>query len=123
MYRIPLAACVGLLLAGCGKPAPAVQCPVPADVAPASIGAAYVEGLTATLAGPDRENSIAAAIAEMHARDPSIDADTLTDILVAADCPNALARPDRDINAVRDQTNAFRTQVEQVLGKPATQPN
>ena len=123
MNWIPLAGCAALLLTGCGKPAPAVQCPIPADVAPASIGAAYVQGLTARLAGPDRENSIALAIAEMHTRDPSIDADTITDILIAADCPNTLARPDHDINAVRDQTNAFRTEVEQVLGKPATQRN
>ena len=121
MQWILLATCAALPLCGCGKPAQVVQCPDLAAVTPASIDPALVGGLTARLAGPDRENTITEAVAEIHARDRSLDADAITDILIAADCPNDLARPDHDIAAVRDRTAAFRAEVDQILGNTGTQ--
>lgn len=116
MKTIMVALCLGLVLAGCANEAPAVECPVPADVAPASIGgAAYVTGLTARLAGDDRENSITEAIGEIRSKAPELGSAAIVDILIAADCPNAVAMPDRSETAVRARIAAFRAQVEQLL--------
>ncbi len=73
-------------------------------------------GLTGRLAGPDRANTVTEAIAEMHRRDPTIDADGLTNILITADCPNALAKPRHDGDDDRARIAAFRAQVEYMLG-------
>jgi hypothetical protein len=104
------------LLAGCARAGPPAQCPDLAATVPPSIGAPFVTGLGSRLAGPDRENVIAGAIAEIRRRDPSIGTDGIVDILIAADCPNVLARPEQDINADRDRIAAFRAQVEQGPG-------
>ncbi len=121
MNRILMAAGLTLLLCGCGRRDDGVQCPDVAAVAPASIGVPFVANLTGQYAGPDRETSILEAITQIHQRDPSLDADTITNILIAADCPNALKRPDHDISAVRDSDGAFRAQVDQILGNTADQ--
>ncbi len=72
--------------------------------------------LTTRLAGPDRANSITEAITEIRRRDPAIDADGLTNILIVADCPNALAKPAHDNADDRTRIAAFRAQVEFLLG-------
>lgn len=59
-----------LMLGGCESKVPPT-CPDPAAITPPSIDSEYVTNLTARLAGPDRENSITEAIAEIHTRDPS----------------------------------------------------
>ena len=106
-----------LLLGACGQSSTKITCPDPATVAPPSIGgAAYVSELTGRLAGPDRENSITEALAEIRRRDPSLDSTAVTNILVAADCPNAVAKPDHDAQAVRARIAAFRAQVDQLQG-------
>lgn len=106
-----------LLLAGCGQARTAVQCPDPAEVAPPSIGgASYVAGLTMRLAGPDRENSISEAIAAMRRADAALDASEITDILIAADCPNVALLPGGSEDAARARIAAFRAQVDALLG-------
>ena len=105
-----------LLLGGCGQAASQLTCPDPAGIAPPSIGTAFIADLTGRLAGPDRENSIVEAIAEIHRHDPSLGSATVTNILIAADCPNALARPDRGAAADRARIAGFRAQVDQLLG-------
>lgn len=106
-----------LLLAGCAQPAAPLTCPDPAAVAPPAIGTPYIHDLTARLAGPDRENSIALAIAEIHARAPVLDSMAVTDILIAADCPNSLAQPDDSDANDRARIAAFRAQVDQIIGQ------
>jgi hypothetical protein len=106
-----------LLIAGCGEAQTAAQCPDSVDVAPPSIGgASFVTGLTMRLAGPDRENSISEAIAAMRRADPALDASEITDILIAADCPNVAAQPGGSENADRARIAAFRAQVVELLG-------
>ncbi len=105
-----------VILSACSKATQPVQCPDPTTVVPASVGVSYVAGLTSRLAGPDRANTISEAIAEIHARDPSIDADGLTNILIAADCPNVAAKPGHSGEVDRDQITNFRAQVDQLLG-------
>ncbi len=83
--------------------------------APPAIGAGYLGGLTGRLAGGDRANSIYEAVFEIHRRVPSIDADGLTNILIAADCPNVRANPALDDAAIRDRIATFRAQVGQAL--------
>ena len=117
MTVAPKVALVALLLLGaCGQSSKQLTCPDPSSVAPPSIGAAFVNNLTTRLAGPDRENSITEAIGEIHRRDPSLDATAVTNILVAADCPNVMAQPDHDANADRARIAVFRAQVDQLLG-------
>jgi hypothetical protein len=112
---IPL--CLAILLAGCGDVTARVQCPDLSSVAPASIGgAAYVRGLSERLAGPDRENTVTEAVAEIERRGPRLGSDAITNILIAADCPNAAARPNRSEAADRARTAEFRAQVQQILG-------
>lgn len=106
-----------LLLAACGK-SPVPACPDPASVAPPTIGAAFVTNLTTRLALGDRENTIAEAITALRKRDPSLDSTTITDILIAADCPNALAKSDNEPDADRARIAAFRAQVAQLLTGP-----
>ncbi len=118
MTRMIAAAGLALLLGGCVQSAAPVQCPDPAAVAPASIGgAAFVAGLSGRLAGPDRENSITEAIGAIHQRDPSLGADRITDILIAADCPVAASRPDNGAAADRARIAGFRAQVDQLLDR------
>jgi hypothetical protein len=112
-----LAAISLTLLAGCAARAPALQCGDPGAVAPANVGgAAFVNDLTGRLAGPDRENVIEEAIATIHQREPGLSIDAITDILIAADCPNALSKPYHDANADRARIAAFRAQVDQIIG-------
>lgn len=106
-----------LVLAGCTNNAPAAVCPAPADVAPASVGGpAYVADLTQRLASGDRENSITEAIGEIRSKAPELDPTAITDILIAADCPNAAALPDQSEAAVNARIATLRAQVEQILG-------
>ncbi len=110
MRILPL--CVLLLAGGCATaPKAQVQCPAFADVAPPAIGSDYLEGLSQRLAGPDRANTVATAVADMRTRAPTLTADQMTDILIAADCPNAIARPNHDLAADRARIAAFRAQV------------
>jgi hypothetical protein len=111
------AGCAALSLGGCAGDAPAMQCPDPAAVAPPSIGTSFITGLSARLAGPDRENTIAEAIAEMHRRNPKLGSSVITDVLIAADCPVAAAQPDHDEAADRARIAGFRAQVDQLLGE------
>lgn len=106
-----------LFLSACGK-SPVPACPDPASVTPPTIGTAFVTNLTARLALGDRENTISEAITAIRQRDPSLDATTITDILVAADCPNALAKSDNEPDADRARIAAFRAQVDQLLKGP-----
>lgn len=115
-----LLAGAALSLSSCGQSAQALQCPDPASVVPPRIGAAYVAGLTARLAGPDRANSITGAISEMRRLDPAIGADGLTNILIVADCPNALAKPAHDDADDRARIAMFRAQVDYLLGNGGT---
>ncbi len=105
-----------LLLWGCAQAAPPAQCPDLATTVPASIGAPFLAGLTGRLAGPDRENGIAEAIAEIRRRDPSLGSAAIVDILLAADCPNMRSLPGRDIAAERERVANLRAQVEDMLG-------
>lgn len=108
------------LLGGCGQP-PArvprgVHCPDAAGVAPGAIGgAAFVANLTGRLAGSDRENVVAEAVAEMRRAAPDIGDAAITNVLIAADCPLAAARPDHDAAADRDRIATFRAQIAQIL--------
>lgn len=117
MQRILPAAGLALLLASCSGAADVAQCPDPAAVAPASIGASYVAGLSQQLAGPDRENSITVAIADLHRRDPKLDSTAITNILIAADCAVVSAKPDHDDATDRARVSGFRAQVDQLLGQ------
>ncbi len=115
MKAIPLFA--ALFVCGCSAaPQAQVQCPVLADVAPPAIGSDYLVDLGHRLAGPDRANTIVTAISDMRTRAPTLTADEMTDILIAADCPNANARPDHDIAADRARIAAFRAQVLELMG-------
>lgn len=114
LYVLPL--CALPLAGGCGAaPRTQVQCPAFADVAPAAIGSDYLADLSHRLAGPDRANTVATAVADMRGRAPTLTADELTDILIAADCPNAIARPDHGIAADRARIAAFRAQVMTIM--------
>ncbi|MDR7258630.1 hypothetical protein J2X47_002820 [Sphingomonas sp. BE270] len=117
MRYLAMTASLGMVLGGCAPPSKPVGCPDPAAVAPASIGgASYVAGLTGRLSGPDRENVIAEAIAEIHRADPGMSADAITNVLIAADCPVAAAKPDHTESADRQRIGQFRAQVDQLLG-------
>ncbi|WP_066801312.1 hypothetical protein [Sphingomonas soli] len=116
MTRFPIVTGLALMLGGCGHTPSPAACPDPGAVAPPSIGTAFVKDLTGRLAGPDRENTIAEAVAEIHRRDPSLGSATVTNILIGADCPNALSRPDHDLEADRARIAGFRAQVDQLLG-------
>lgn len=108
------------LLTGCAASAPQArnECPDPWAVAPPSVAdAAYMEGLTERLAGPDRENTIVQAIGEVHRRAPQAGNDTITNILIAADCPNVARKPDHSEAAERDRIAGFRAQVDQILAQ------
>lgn len=109
-------ALLGLLI-GCGQRSEPA-CPVIADLVPASVDAAYVSTLTRRLAGDDRENSITEAIAELRRRDPKIAADTITNILIAADCPNVITEPNSEIDHERERVARLRAQVEVLLEPP-----
>lgn len=105
-----------LLIAGCIQARAPVHCPDPARVAPASIGGvAFVANLTGRLAGPDRENVVAEAISEMRKTAPDMSNEAITNVLIAADCPVAAAKPDHDAAADRDRIATFRAQIDQIL--------
>jgi hypothetical protein len=62
-------------------------------VAPASVGgAAEVQALSGRLSGADQQNAITQGALELHRRDPSLGADRIIDILIAADCAGHRAR-------------------------------
>ena len=107
---------LALALTACGRAPETLTCAAPAGAVPPSIGPDYVAGLTSRLAGPDRANSITEAIGEMRRLDPAIGADGLTNILMIADCPNALASPPADGADDRARIAAFRAQVDTLLG-------
>ena len=105
-----------LVLVGCARAPAPVQCANPTEVAPNSIGGAqFLQGLTAKLAGGDRENTIVEAIGEIRHRDPALTNDAITDIIIAADCPNSAARAGHDDPAVRADLAALRAQVEPLV--------
>ncbi|MES2020040.1 MAG: hypothetical protein V4460_01940 [Pseudomonadota bacterium] len=109
---------LALFLGGCSssKPITVVGCPDAAAVAPASIGGAgYVAGLTGRLGGGNRENVVEEAVKEMRRMDPAISPDAMTNVLIAADCPLAVARPDHDASADRARIAQFRAQIDQIL--------
>lgn len=112
-----------VLVTGCAREPAPIDCPSAAAVAPAAIGgAAYVAGLTDRLAGADRENVILEAIGEMRHADPAMRSDAITNVLIAADCPVAAARPDHTAAASRARIAHLRAQVDQLLGSGAA-PN
>ena len=105
-----------LFLCSCSPSRPPIACPYPASVAPASIGGpSAVTGLTSRLAGPDRENTIDEAAARFRKRDPSITNSAITDIVIAADCPNMMASGIPDAQAERARISAIRAQVSGIL--------
>ena len=104
-----------LLVAACRQPSEQMTCPDPQTVASPTIGAAFVNGLTGRLAGPDRENMITEALAEIQRRDPTLDKTTIINIMVAAECPNVFAKPDHDPKTMRARIALFRAQVMQLL--------
>jgi hypothetical protein len=125
MIRIVAVAAVAGALAGCGQQQPQaqIQCPDRSAILPASVGGpAFVQGLTARLAGPDRENTIVWAITEMHRRAPQLGGDVITDVLIAADCPNAIGKPDHSEAADRTRIKEFRAQVDQLLNQQQLTP-
>jgi len=112
-----LSLCALLLAGGCAAaPKTQVQCPAFADVAPPAIGSDYLMDLSHRLAGPDRANTVTTAVADMRSRVPTLTADEMTDILIAADCPNAIAGPDHDLAADRARIAAFRAQAMTLMG-------
>ena len=109
-----------LALCSCSAPKAQVQCPAFVDVAPAAIPSDYLEDLSQRLAGPDRANTVVTAVADMQKRAPTLTPDEMTDILIAADCPNAAAKPDHDIAADRARIAAFRAQVNTLMSGQQT---
>ncbi len=119
MRALPLFAL--LMASGCAaEPAQKAQCPAFADVAPPMIGADYLEDLSHRLAGPDRANTVVTAVADIRTRAPNLSADEVTDILIAADCPNAAAKPMHDLAAERANIAAFRAQVLTLMAPTPT---
>ena len=106
----------GLSLVSCSSSGPHLQCPDPAEVAPASVGGAEaVRALTPRLAGPDRENVISEAVHSLRASDPSLSQDAIADILIAADCPNVAGDPALDGRAQARRMADLRGEIESVL--------
>ena len=69
------------------------------------------------LAGGDRENTITEAIGEIHRMAPQLDANEITDLLLAADCANA-ARDESEAPEVTKQRMAtLRAQVTALIGQ------
>jgi len=121
MHRIAGLACVTLLLCGCSRQESAGQCAPLSSVVPKSINPELAAGFTARFAGPDRANSIAEAITQIHAADPSLNADQITNILIVADCPNAAASGAQDEAGTRTRLGRFRAQVVTLLGDQSIQ--
>jgi hypothetical protein len=116
--RPHLFAYVGILLGSCSPSKLPIACPDPALVAPASIGgASAVTGLTALLNGPDRLNTIKGAAARFRKRDPSITNSVITDIIIAADCPNLMASGVPSAHDERARIAATRAQVTSILSR------
>lgn len=110
--------CGGLLLWACKPSTPAVSCPDPALVAPASIGgASAVTSLTSSLAGSDRENAIDEAATRFRRQDPGISTDAIVDVIIAADCPNLAHGGVADAQAERVRISAVRSRVIAILGR------
>ena len=104
-----------ILTAGCKPAQRGAVCPDPQAVAPASIGAKAVTALTPVLAGPDRENEISEAIHRFRATDPTISDDTVIDIMIAADCPNA--SPGADAATMKARAGRLRAEVAGILAR------
>lgn len=115
MIRATILITALLLTAGCGRQAESATCPSARDLAPSSVPAGYLDDLTARLAGPDRENSISEAVARMHRTAPQLTASEVTDILIAADCPNT-STSDDDVASMRARIAEFRGQVDVLMG-------
>lgn len=106
----------GLLLCNCSSSELPIACPDPALVAPTSIGgASAVTGLTGPLAGPDRVNTISGAAARFRKLDPSITNSAITNIIIAADCPNLMASGAPSAKVERARIAAVRAQVSSIL--------
>jgi hypothetical protein len=105
-----------LLLFGCSQHQPPVSCPDLTAVVPASLGGAKaVAGLTARLAGPDRENVIDETATRFRRQDPAITNDTIINIMIAADCPNVIAKGVPDARAERARIATIRNQVVRII--------
>lgn len=106
----------GSLLCSCNLSKPPIACPDPALVAPASIGgASAVTGLTSPLSGPGRENTIKEAAARFRKRDSRITNSEITNIIIAADCPNLMASGAPSAQEKRARISVVRAQVTSVV--------
>jgi len=107
---------MSLLLCGCSAGRHDAGCPPVSDAVTSQVGEPFVAGLTLRLAGSDRENAISEAVAEIHRKAPSLDADEVADVLIAADCPNAAKGEGGDPAATESRLAEIRAQVLAVLG-------
>ena len=101
-----------MLLAACAHEKPP-ECPKAGDLS-SSLDSGWFADLTVRLEGPDRQNSIADAIANLHRTYPEMDATMIADVLIAADCP-AATRAALPEDGARRRIATLRAQVEQSL--------
>jgi len=118
MVRLSFLLVCPVLLWGCAPRRPPISCPDPGLVAPPAIGGAKaITSLTPLLAGGNWENEVDEAAARFRRADPSISADAVLDVMIAADCPNLVARGVPDARTERDRVATIRERVATILGQ------
>lgn len=104
-----------MLISACSAHSSSAECTKVSDLSP-SLDAGWFADLSTRLAGPDRENSISEAVANLHRTHPEMDATMVEDVLIAADCPVA-TRAGLSADGVKARIADLRGQIGQVLGK------